>query len=168
MLLNPSCRDALLLASPSYIHTHVHTGQIPVTVVLTESNIYLACENFHQWPLPRLQELPPRETLKPPFSDVHCKDISDIEQIVRCPIWYIPSSLLFLTCYTFLLQILDRDQSSQCVLKFFKEVKTVHNMDRAKHKHNNCLITQQYFSISLSLSYARLIYSTSYLNAHTK
>ena len=70
-------------------HTrHTHTGQIPVTVVLTESNIYLACENFHQWPLPRLQELPPRETLEPPFSDVHCKDISDIEQIVSCPIQY--------------------------------------------------------------------------------
>ena len=37
---------------------------------------------------------------------------------------YLPLSF-FLTCYTFLLQILDRDQSSQCVLKFFKEVKTV-------------------------------------------
>lgn len=126
--------------------THTHTGQIPVTVVLTESNIYLACENFHQWPLPRLQELPPRETLEPPFSDLHCKDISDIEQIVSCPIWYTflsPLSVLFLTSYTFLLQILDRDQSSQCVLKFFKEVKTVHNMDCAKHKHNNCLITQR-------------------------
>lgn len=62
-----------------------HTGQIPVTVVLTESNVFLASENFQQWPLPRLQELPPREVLRPPFSDVHCKEITDIEQIVRCP-----------------------------------------------------------------------------------
>ena len=74
----------------THTHTHTHTGQIPVTVVLTESNIYLARENFHQWPFPRLQELPPRETLKPPFCDVHCKDVTDIEQIVS---WHIPSPL---------------------------------------------------------------------------
>ena len=108
----------------THTHTHTHTGQIPVTVVLTESNIYLARENFHQWPFPRLQELPPRETLKPPFCDVHCKDITDIEQIVS---WHIPSSLSSSSPVTppshLPLQILDRDQSSQCVLKFFKEVK---------------------------------------------
>lgn len=60
----------------------VITGKVPVTVVVAGDVIYLAQENFHHWPLPRLQELPPKEALDPPFSSVEQKDITDIEQIV--------------------------------------------------------------------------------------
>jgi hypothetical protein len=57
-------------------------GKVPVTVVVAGDVIYIAQENFHHWPLPRLQELPPKEALDPPFSSVERKDINDIEQIV--------------------------------------------------------------------------------------
>ena len=55
-----------------------------MTVVVAGDVIYMAQENFHHWPLPRLQELPPKEALDPPFSSVERKDINDIEQIVSC------------------------------------------------------------------------------------
>ena len=58
------------------------TGKVAVTVVVAGDVIYLAQENFHHWPLPRLQELPPREVLEPPFSYVEEKEVTDIEQIV--------------------------------------------------------------------------------------
>ena len=58
------------------------TDQIPVTVVVSEDTVFLGWENFQQWPLPRLQTLPSRETLKPPFSEVEQRDITDIEQLV--------------------------------------------------------------------------------------
>ena len=54
-----------------------------LTLVLTEQAIYLGKENFTQWPLPKVQELPRRDLLKPPFSDVCRKNINDVEQIVR-------------------------------------------------------------------------------------
>ena len=57
-------------------------GKVPVTVVVAGEEIYMAQENFHHWPLPRLQDLPPKESLDPPFSCVEQKDITDIEQIV--------------------------------------------------------------------------------------
>lgn len=60
------------------------TGKTPVTVVIANDFIYMGRENFHHWPLPRLQELPSKESLEPPFSAVECKDITDIEQIVSC------------------------------------------------------------------------------------
>ena len=55
---------------------------VPVTLVVTDDSLLLGRENFQQWPLPRLQKLPPCESLKPPFSDVRQKEITDIEQIV--------------------------------------------------------------------------------------
>lgn len=58
------------------------TGKIPVTVVVAENTIYMGQENLHHWPLPRLQELPTKESLEPPFSSVEQKDVTDIEQIV--------------------------------------------------------------------------------------
>lgn len=73
-------------------------SQIPVTLVVSEDSVFLGWENFQQWPLPRLQTLPSRETLKPPFSEVEQRDITDIEQLA-----------------------LDRDQNSQIIVKFFKE-----------------------------------------------
>lgn len=53
-----------------------------MTLVLTEQAIYIGKENFAQWPLPKVQELPRRDELKPPFSHVHRKEINDVEQIV--------------------------------------------------------------------------------------
>ena len=53
-----------------------------MTLVLTEQCIYLGKENFAQWPLPKVQELPKKSELKPPFSNVHRKYINDIQQIV--------------------------------------------------------------------------------------
>jgi hypothetical protein len=67
-------------------------------VVVANDVIYMGRENFHQWPLPRLQELPPKESLEAPFSSVERKDITDIEQIT-----------------------MDPDQTCQVVLRFFKE-----------------------------------------------
>ena len=60
------------------------TGKIPVTVVVADNTIYMGQENLHHWPLPRLQELPPKESLEPPFSSVEQKHVNDIEQIVSC------------------------------------------------------------------------------------
>lgn len=51
-------------------------------MVVAGDMMYIAQENFHHWPLPRLQELPPKEALDPPFSSVVCKEVTDIEQIV--------------------------------------------------------------------------------------
>lgn len=57
-------------------------NRVPLTLVLTEQAIYLGKENFAQWPLPKVQELPKRDDLKPPFSNVIRKNINDVEQIV--------------------------------------------------------------------------------------
>ena len=57
-------------------------NRVPLTLVLTEQAIYLGKENFAQWPLPKVQELPKRDELKPPFSNVIRKNINDVEQIV--------------------------------------------------------------------------------------
>ena len=56
--------------------------EVKMTLVLTEQAIYLGKENFAQWPLPKVQELPKREELKPPFNKVRRKSINDVEQIV--------------------------------------------------------------------------------------
>ena len=103
----------------SYCHLAPQTGKIPVTLVVADDVIYLGRENFHHWPLPRLQELPPKETLEPPFSAVEQKDITDIEQIVR-----ICQFVLFSCFYSCIPipQIMDPDQLCQVVLRFFKEV----------------------------------------------
>ena len=65
-------------------------GKVPVTVVVADDVIYMGQENFHHWPLPRLQELPPKQSLEPPFSSVECKDVTDIEEIVShtCMVLY--------------------------------------------------------------------------------
>ena len=63
-----------------------HSDKVPVTVVIAGDVIYMAQENFHHWPLPRLQKLPPKDSLDPPFSNVEQKDITDIEQIVSTPL----------------------------------------------------------------------------------
>lgn len=55
---------------------------VPRTVVLTKDSIYIAKENFRHWPLSRIQTLPDRDSLKPPFSCVQHRSITDIEQIV--------------------------------------------------------------------------------------
>ena len=60
----------------------VSETEVKLTLVLTEQAIYLGKENFAQWPLPKVQELPKREELKPPFSNVRRKNINDVEQIV--------------------------------------------------------------------------------------
>ena len=57
-------------------------NRVQLTLVLTEQAIYLGKENFAQWPLPKVQELPKRDDLKPPFSNVIRKNINDVEQIV--------------------------------------------------------------------------------------
>lgn len=64
-----------------------------MTVVVADDIIYMGRENFHHWPLPRLQGLPPKESLEPPFSSVERKDITDVEQIVSfiIPFWSIMS-----------------------------------------------------------------------------
>jgi hypothetical protein len=84
-------------------HRHIHTrekkhSKVPVTLVVAGDTVYMGRENFHHWPLPRLQELPPQDSLHPPFSSVERKDVTDIEQI-----------------------IMDPDLPCQVVLKFFKE-----------------------------------------------
>ena len=87
--LNPRSQ-APSLFQHIYIHLRMmymitwYTGKVPVTVVVDDDVIYMGRENLHQWPLPRLQELPPKEALKPPFSSVEWKDVTDIEQIVSC------------------------------------------------------------------------------------
>ena len=53
-----------------------------MTLVVTNNSLYLAKENFAHWPLPRIQALPPREALLPPYLDVEQKEIVDVERIV--------------------------------------------------------------------------------------
>jgi len=62
---------------------HPIAGPAPVSLILTKTTIFLAHESFTHWPLPRLQALPPKEALTPPYSDVQQHSIDDIEQIVR-------------------------------------------------------------------------------------
>ena len=69
-------------------------NRVSLTLVLTEQAIYLGKENFAQWPLPKVQELPKRDDLKPPFSNVKRKDINDVEQIVR---------FFYFTCFCMLI-----------------------------------------------------------------
>ena len=57
-------------------------GCSPVTLVVTSNTLFLAKENFAHWPLPRMQKLPPLESLLPPFLDVEQRDITDVEKIV--------------------------------------------------------------------------------------
>ena len=57
-------------------------GLSPVTLVVTDDNLFLAKENFAHWPLPRIVVLPPKEALLPPYLDVEQKKISDIQRIV--------------------------------------------------------------------------------------
>ena len=54
----------------------------PVTIVATNDTIFLSKENFAHWPLPRIQPLPDREALLPPFLDVEQRGITDVESIV--------------------------------------------------------------------------------------
>ena len=53
-----------------------------MTLVLTATDMFLATENFQQWPIPHLQDLPRKQDLNPPYLDVQCMEITDIEQIV--------------------------------------------------------------------------------------
>ena len=74
----------------SYLHiicTHVTIGRrTPVTIVATDDTLYIAKENFAHWPLPRIQALPEREALLPPFFDVEQKNMIDVESIVSLTI----------------------------------------------------------------------------------
>ena len=78
-----SCKSVYLLGN-----------RVSLTLVLTEQAIYLGKENFAQWPLPKVQELPKRDDLKPPFSNVKRKNINDVEQIVR---------VFYFTCFCMLI-----------------------------------------------------------------
>ena len=76
--------------APTHTRTLTHTapGPTSVTLVVTKTTIFLAKENFTHWPLPRILELPPRDSLKPPYSDVQQRSITDVEQLVRvCLSW---------------------------------------------------------------------------------
>ena len=84
------------------------TGKVAVTVVVAGDVIYLAQENFHHWPLPRLQELPPREVLEPPFSYVEEKEVTDIEQIVSVTRKDHLFSYLFSLCWYILYNYVNR------------------------------------------------------------
>ena len=57
-------------------------GGSPVTLVVTEDTLFLSKENFSHWPLPRMQDLVPKEALLPPFLDIEQRDITDVEKIV--------------------------------------------------------------------------------------
>ena len=57
-------------------------GRSPVTLVVTEDTLFLSKENFSHWPLPRMQDLVPKEALLPPFLDIEQRDITDVEKIV--------------------------------------------------------------------------------------
>ena len=69
-------------------------NRVSLTLVLTEQAIYLGKENFAQWPLPKVQELPKRDDLKPPFNHVIRKNINDVEQIVSVLEFHIHSLVL--------------------------------------------------------------------------
>ena len=66
----------------------------PVTVIATKDSLFLAKENFAHWPLPRMQDLVPKEALLPPFLDVEQRSITDVEKIVS--ISYRSSTRFFL------------------------------------------------------------------------
>ena len=67
----------------------IYAGRSPVTLVVTSDTLFLAKENFAHWPLPRIQDLLPKEALLPPYLDVEEKSITDVEKIVSIVCTYI-------------------------------------------------------------------------------
>lgn len=98
-----------------------YSAQYPVTLVITSESVYLGRENFSQWPLPHIHELPPQDSLRPPFTDVQEHQINDVEKIVSCKLCRQQVACEF-TARLFIFQILDRDQNAHVIVRFFKEV----------------------------------------------
>ncbi|KAL5488579.1 hypothetical protein EMCRGX_G017545 [Ephydatia muelleri] len=69
----------------------LHTGhRLPretvwsrVTLVVSNKCLFMAQENYDQWPLPKLHMAPGGGALRAPFSNVTYKEVTDVEKLVR-------------------------------------------------------------------------------------
>lgn len=53
-----------------------------VTLVVSTKYLFLGQENHDQWPMSKLQRPPEKASLRPPFSNVVYKEITDVEKLV--------------------------------------------------------------------------------------